>query len=121
MLRYPQAGESRSRAEAYRANRLLRSGVIRDRLKELAEQHRLEHVPKRLHREINGNVDYLRNGSSSSIMISTALVRSSDLWLGKSKLLTSVPGVGPVLCAALLACLPELGRLNRAQAAKLLD
>jgi transposase len=33
--------------------------------------------------------------------------------------LTSVPGVGPVLCAALLARLPELGRLNRAQAAKL--
>jgi transposase len=30
-----------------------------------------------------------------------------------------VPGVGPGRCAALLARLPELGRLNRAQAAKL--
>ncbi|WP_370655552.1 transposase [Candidatus Binatus sp.] len=29
------------------------------------------------------------------------------------------PGVGPVLCSALLARLPELGRLNRAEVAKL--
>ena len=35
------------------------------------------------------------------------------------KLLTSVPGVGPVLCAALLGQLPELGRLNRGEVASL--
>ena len=46
-------------------------------------------------------------------------MRNSDLFRRQSELLTSVPGVGRVLCAALLARLPELGRLNRAEVAKL--
>jgi transposase len=37
----------------------------------------------------------------------------------KARMLLSIPGVGPVLCAALLAFLPELGRLNRHQVAAL--
>ena len=37
----------------------------------------------------------------------------------EENLLRSVPGVGPVLAATLLAQLPELGRLNRKQIASL--
>jgi transposase len=40
------------------------------------------------------------------------------LW-DKYELLSSVPGVGPVLRRALLSDLPELGRLNRADIAAL--
>lgn len=47
-------------------------------------------------------------------------MRGSELWRQKAELLDSAPGVGPVLRAALLAWLPELGTLNRAEAAALL-
>ena len=47
------------------------------------------------------------------------LLRSSPIWRERENLLRSVPGVGPVLAATLLAQLPELGRLNRKQIASL--
>lgn len=46
-------------------------------------------------------------------------VRNSPLWKERGELISSVPGVGRVLCATLLARLPELGRLNRAEVAAL--
>jgi len=47
-------------------------------------------------------------------------VRNSLLW-DKYEMLSSVPGVGPVLSIALLSDLPELGRLNRGEIAALMD
>lgn len=46
-------------------------------------------------------------------------VKGSPAWLEKEKLLTSVPGIGPVTARVLLAEVPELGSLNRRQAAAL--
>lgn len=46
-------------------------------------------------------------------------VRESPVWREKDNLLRSVPGVGPVLSATLLADLPELGTLDRRQIAAL--
>ena len=46
-------------------------------------------------------------------------VRESPAWREKEELYRSVPGVGRVVALALLAELPELGRLNRKQIAKL--
>src|ERR1700676_2520216 len=43
-----------------------------------------------------------------------------ELWCQKDDLWDSVPGVGPVLRASLLAWLPELGTLNRREAAALI-
>ena len=43
------------------------------------------------------------------------LIQQSPLWQEKATLLDSVPGVGPATIRALLANLPELGRLNRRQ------
>ena len=51
-------------------------------------------------------------------VISKAIEQSQEL-VRQSKLLRSCPGVGPVTSAILLAELPELGRLNRGQVAKL--
>jgi transposase len=82
----------------------------------VAEEHRLEHVPARLRREINGHIDYLRKRLNHDL---DQAVRNSELFRQQSELLTSVPGVGRVLCVSLLARLPELGRLNRAEVAKL--
>ena len=47
------------------------------------------------------------------------LIDSDDQWRAKRDLLESVPGVGPATSAALVAELPELGRLNRCQIAAL--
>ena len=49
----------------------------------------------------------------------SALLRSDDEWDGTAKLLSSVPGVGPVTAVTLVAELPELGKLNRRQIASL--
>lgn len=46
-------------------------------------------------------------------------LRASPLWREQEDLLRSVPGVGPTLALTLLAELPELGRLSRAQIAAL--
>ena len=46
-------------------------------------------------------------------------IKSSPIWREKDELLQSVPGIGKVLSATLLAELPELGTLNRKQIAAL--
>jgi transposase len=47
------------------------------------------------------------------------LVQSDNDWKAKDQILQSVPGVGPVTSFALLAELPELGRISRQQIAAL--
>lgn len=47
------------------------------------------------------------------------VLRDSPLWAQKAELLTSVPGIASTTAAALLANLPELGRLNRREVAAL--
>jgi transposase len=47
------------------------------------------------------------------------MVRESPAWREREDLLRSVPGIGPVVAQTLLAELPELGRLNRREIAKL--
>lgn len=46
-------------------------------------------------------------------------VRGSPIWAEKEALLTSVPGVGPVVARTLIAEMPELGTLDRRQIASL--
>ncbi len=46
-------------------------------------------------------------------------IRGSSMWRPKIELLDSIPGVGNVTLATMLAKCPELGRLNRRQIAKL--
>jgi transposase len=85
----------------------------------VAEHGRLEHAPGRLRREIEAHIDYLRKRVRNLEDDLDQLVRQSPLLAEKSALLRGVPGVGRVLCMMLLARLPELGRLNRAEIAKL--
>lgn len=47
------------------------------------------------------------------------LLRSDDEWNGKVELLESVPGVGPVTAATLVAELPELGTISNKRIASL--
>jgi transposase len=94
--------------------------VRREQLIEMLvmEEHRLEHAPKALHRSLLAHIDYLRKQIKQADNDLDRAVRNSALW-DKYELLSSVPGVGPVLSVALLSDLPELGRLNRREVAAL--
>jgi transposase len=82
------------------------------------EENRLEHASKALHRSLRAHIDYLRKQIKQADHDLDRAVRNSPMW-DKYELLSSVPGVGPVLSVALLADLPELGRLNRREIAAL--
>jgi len=97
--------------------------VRREQLIEMLgmEQNRLEHAPagaKAVRHDLRSHIDYLRKQLKQSDDDLDRTVRNSVLW-DRYELLSSVPGVGPVLSVALLSDLPELGRLNRGEIAAL--
>jgi transposase len=94
--------------------------VRREQLLEMLvmEEHRLEHASKALHRSLRAHIAYLRKEVKQAEDDLDRTVRNSPLW-DNYELLSSVPGVGPILSVALLADLPELGRLNRREIAAL--
>jgi transposase len=84
-----------------------------------AERNRLEHASATVRRAITSHIEYLRKQLKHIERDIDGAVRGSELWRHKDELMDSVPGVGPVLRSCLLAWLPELGQLNRGEAAKL--
>ena len=85
------------------------------------EENRLEHVPekaKAVRDNLRAHIDYLRKQVKQADNDLDREVRNSALW-DKYEMLSSVPGVGPVLSVALLSDLPELGRLSRGEIAAL--
>jgi transposase len=83
------------------------------------ERNRLEHASSAVRSQIVSHIDYLRKRLKRIERDIDGAVRNSELWRHQAQLMDSVPGVGPILRASALAWLPELGQLNRAQAAKL--
>ncbi len=85
-----------------------------------AENNRLATATGRILREeIKKHMAYLRGRINDADREIDKTVRRSEPWRRKSELLLSVPGVGKVLTAMLLAKLPELGELHRKQTAAL--
>jgi len=84
-----------------------------------AERNRLSRAPKVLCREITAHIRWLERRVMERDEDLDRMLRRSPLWREKETLLRAVPGVGPLLCATLLAELPELGRLDRRAIAKL--
>ena len=86
----------------------------------VAEQNRVEQARdkfiaqtfKRVLKTIDGEISKLEDRIAK-------LLESDDQWKTKLQLLQSTPGVGKTTGAALLAELPELGKLNRQQIAAL--
>jgi transposase len=85
-----------------------------------AESNRLETISlKSVRKSIQHVVTMLKKQIDRIEKEIFALLDSDDDWKAKSNLLDSVPGVGPVTIASLIAELPELGSLNRQEIAAL--
>src|ERR1700722_2208209 len=84
-----------------------------------AERNRLSRMPRLLHKEILAHIRWLEQCLLERDRELAGQLRRSPLWREREELLRGVPGVGPILCATLLAELPELGGLDRREIAKL--
>ncbi len=85
----------------------------------VAEGNRTAHAIDVVRRGIALTVKCLKKQLATLDRELEAFIRETAAWSAKAKLLRSVPGVGAVACATLLAELPELGALNRKQIAAL--
>jgi len=84
-----------------------------------AEKNRLNSARQVVQQRIQDHIAWLEQELANLDDELKCSVQRSPIWREKGILLRSVPGVGPVLSATLLAELPELGTLNRRQIAAL--
>ena len=85
----------------------------------VAEGNRSAHAIDEVRRSITQTLKCLRKQLATLDDDLEAFIHQTPAWNAKAKLLRSVPGVGAVATATLLAELPELGTLNRKQIAAL--
>jgi transposase len=85
----------------------------------VAEKNRLGFAPQPLHRSIQAHIRWLERQLDDVTKELATLIEASPVWCAKDDLLQSVPGVGPIVSAVLLAELPELGALSHKQLANL--
>jgi transposase len=83
------------------------------------EQCRLATTPFKLRKEVQEHIDYLKRRIKDSDKDLHKTLRETPIWREKDNLLQTVPGVGPVVSASIIANLPELGHLDRKQIAAL--
>lgn len=84
-----------------------------------AEKNRLAIARKHIKPNILSHIEWLKKEIEDIDQNLRHTIESSPIWREKDNLLQSIPGVGNVLSATLLAELPELGTLNRKQIAAL--
>lgn len=85
----------------------------------VAEKNRLTTVYEEMKARLEMHIEWLSQEIDALDLVIQQQIQSSPLWREKEQLLRTVPGVGPVASATLLAELPELGQLNRKQIAAL--
>lgn len=84
-----------------------------------AEQNRLETAQPQVARGIRQHLGWLRKEVKQLDKEIAEGIHSHPEWSMRVEILRSVPGVGPVLSAAIIAGLPELGQADRRQIAAL--
>lgn len=86
---------------------------------QVMEKLRMEHASPWIKAQLRRHLQQLEKHQAALCKAIEAAIRSDVTMAGKAELLQSVPGVGPVLTATLLGCMPELGTLGRKQVASL--
>jgi len=84
-----------------------------------AEKNRLHSARFSMKERIELHLSWLESELRDLDNEITKFIHQSPIWKEKDKLLRSVPEVGPVTSATILAMLPELGTLNRKKIAAL--
>jgi transposase len=84
-----------------------------------AEKNRLHSCREAMRQRLQEHIDWLNSELKALDKEISQFIRRTPLWKEKNRILSSVPGVGPVTSATLLASLPELGTLNRQKVAAL--
>lgn len=86
----------------------------------VAEKNRLGRTDrKRIRKELKEHIAWLERRLKNIDKDIETAIKESPLWKVREDLLRSVPGVGKVLSMLLMAKMPELGQLDRRQAAAL--
>lgn len=76
-------------------------------------------LPKLVRQSLQRSINAISRDLEKLDRAIAELLESDDDWQDRLQRLTSVPGVGPVTAATLVAELPELGQLNRKEIAAL--
>jgi transposase len=84
-----------------------------------AERHRLAQARPSVRASLNAHIRWLEARLRDTEDDITTRIQQSPIWRVRARILRSVPGIGPNTSAKLLASLPELGRLNPREIAKL--
>lgn len=84
-----------------------------------AEKTRRLRIAPALHQRLDDHIAWLTRAIEELDLEIGTTLRQSRVWRVEDDLLASVPGLGPVTRATLLAKLPELGKLGRRQIAAL--
>jgi transposase len=119
---FAQATKPEPRPLPDEATRLLADLVARRRQiidMIVAERQREKRATARLKKSIARLVKALEKELTSVDIDVDDAVRGSPAWRDKEDLLSSVPGIGPIIARTLIAELPELGTLDRKQIAAL--
>lgn len=84
------------------------------------EKNRLSRAAGPVRADIEHHIEYLQSRLDKSNKEIEQVIRSTPIYQETVDLLITVPGIGPVTSASLVANCPELGRLNRRQIAALI-
>jgi len=109
----PLPDETQQRIDALLVRRRQLLGMI------TAERNRRRRAPTMTRAEIDEHVAWLQVRVEAIEDELNKTIRSSPLWREKVALLRSVPGVGPMLAATIVAQLPELGVITHKEIASL--
>ena len=109
----PLPDETQQRIEALLVRRRQLLGMV------TAERNRRRRAPALTRAEIDEHLAWLQVRIDAIEDELNKTIRSSPLWREKVALLRSVPGVGPMLTATIVAQLPELGVLTHKEIAAL--
>ena len=109
----PLPDETQQRIEALLVRRRQLLGMV------TAERNRRRRAPALTRVEIDEHIAWLQVRVEAIEDELNKTIRSSPLWRDKVALLRSVPGVGPMLAATIVAQLPELGVLTHKEIASL--